>query len=186
MPRIKPRLARGRGIVFKPEEWNLPACAYRVGAQKTESLLGAGPLDPDDPGQARAYFQRWLSALGDHGVDREGIQEFRRHLDYPEVARRFRMIDDTESVVTKYGEHEERREVRRLLDDLRAKRGDGRRVMRRLQPYVVAVRRRQAERYLRQGLIGDAILNEVNEWLGDYDPVRGLTGTGLDAEALVV
>jgi CRISPR-associated endonuclease/helicase Cas3 len=99
----------GRVVVFEPAEGGLPPGAYRIGKQQTQAILAAGDLNPDDLSHVRTYFERWPGALGDDGIDRERIQECRRPLDYPETARRFRMIDDdTESVVvTGYGSEEE-------------------------------------------------------------------------------
>ncbi len=178
----------GRVIVFAPTEGRLPPGAYRIGCDVTRTLLGAGALDPDDPEHARRYFEMWLGTLGELGVDSKRIQECRRDLDYPEVAQRFRMIDDdTESVViTGYGSEQERRAVQRRVDELAAGHGDGRALVRRLQPYIVAVRRREAEGFRRRGFIGEPLASGLSEWLGDYHPVRGLVAQDMDAAALVV
>lgn len=178
----------GRVVVFETSEAKVPPGAYRIGRDVTRALVGAGDIDPDNPAHVHKYFERWIGALGEFGVDREGIQDCRKRLDYPEVARRFRMIDDdTEGVVvTNYGTPDEQQRVRNILEDLRYRRGSVRQLMRQLQPYVVSVRRRQAERYRRQGFIGEPILLGVSEWLGDYDLVRGLAARDLDAESLVI
>jgi CRISPR-associated endonuclease/helicase Cas3 len=97
------------------------------------------------------------------------------------------MIDEsTESVVvTQYGTEEERQSVRALLDLLRSETPEAGAVLRRLQPYMVAIAHRTAERNRQQGLI-DPILPGVNEWLGDYDEVRGLRSEQLGPESLVI
>lgn len=177
-------LEKGRVVVFRPRDGGLARGAYRTGVGITESLLEAGKADPDDPALARRYFQSLFQAVN---TDREGIQVLRSRLDYPEVARRFRMIEeDTESVVvTRYGTIEQQEEVRMLLDGLSTNRPSGRDAMRRLQPYIVAIRRRQAEEYRRRGLIAVAS-SGVGEWLGGYDPIRGLTAEDFDPGDLVL
>ena len=177
------RLERGRVLVFRPKEGGLPVGVYRVAAGTTESLLQRGGLDPDDPEVSRAYFRRLFETLD---TDAERIQELRARLDYPEVARRFRMIDDvTESVVVPYGSPEEQRAVGKWLDRLRDGAPDARLILRRLQPYLTSVREREARRYERQGLIGP-VLPGLGIWLGRYDAVRGLTSDDPDPDSLVV
>ena len=77
----------------------------------------------------------------------------------------------------------------RWLDALRAPGRAGGRppryLMRRLQPYLVSVRSREAARYRQRGLLGDVVPG-TSEWRGDYDEVLGLTGDGLNPDSLVV
>jgi CRISPR-associated endonuclease/helicase Cas3 len=175
---------KGQVIVFRPAEGGMPKGAYRVGVGITGALIGAGGLDPNDPEVSRAYFKRLFESVE---TDREAIQRLRAALDYPEIARRFRMIDDnTESVViTTYGSEEERSGVRGLVDRLRQGAPDARLVQRRLQPYLISLHSREAERHRREGLITD-VTPGLGEWLGDYDPVRGLVARDLDPDHLVV
>jgi CRISPR-associated endonuclease/helicase Cas3 len=171
------KLDRGRVVVFRPTEGRLPKGAYSMGCDVTRALLGTGNLDPDNPDDARRYFERWFQTLGPDGVDRERIQERRGRLDYPEVARRFRMIGDvTESVViTDYGTAGERRLVQRTLDRLGGAAPDARRLLRVLQPFIVSIRRWEADRHRSNRFIGEPLLPDVSVWLGSYHPVRGLT-----------
>jgi CRISPR-associated endonuclease/helicase Cas3 len=167
------RLSRGRVVVFQPANGRLPAGVYRTGTDVARVVLGQTGRDLYDPAVSREYF-RLLFEIVD--TDRGQIQLQRAALNYLETARRFRMIeDDTESlVVTSYGSGDERRRVRALLDRLRRGGPDGRDTLRRLQPYVVAVRKEQAARHRRQGLIAE-VMPGVGEWLGEYDDVRGLS-----------
>jgi CRISPR-associated endonuclease/helicase Cas3 len=178
---------RGRVIVFRPDEGGMPRGAYATGAGISAALYSEGKLDPDEPTAARGYFRRLYDTLGALATDRERIQETRASFDYPEVARRFRMIDeDAVSVaVTTYGEA--RRQVLDALELLR--RGnhpgaDARTLLRTLQPFLVSLRRREAERYHREGLLS-WVLPELGEWHGKYDPVRGLLPEDPDASALI-
>jgi hypothetical protein len=63
--------------------------------------------------------------------------------------------------------------------------------LRRLQPYLVALRRRQTQEYQRQGFITPVLVDDedrllVGQWLGRYDPVRGLVADDLDIDQLIV
>lgn len=178
------RLDSGRVVVFRPAEGGVPPGAYRTGTDVTGSLLGRGDLDPDNPQISREYFRLLFTSVE---TDRERIQELREHLNYPEVAKRFRLIDDdTESVaITNYGSDAERRLVRRWLDRLDEGAPEARHLQRYLQPYVVSVRKRVAEKYRRQRLIKE-IAPGLGEWMGDYDPVRGLQAKDPDPDRLVI
>jgi hypothetical protein len=65
----------------------------------------------------------------------------RAGLDYPEVARRCRLITDiTESVIlTDYGSAEEQAAVADLIVCVKRKDPDMRTILRKLQPYVVSM-----------------------------------------------
>lgn len=180
------RLATGRVIVFQPEGGGTPPGPYRTGTNVTRSLLGYGTLDPNLPEWPRRYFQLLFQSLD---TDSKRIQESRQRLDYPSTAQKFRMIDDaTESVaITAYGSTEERRTVQGLLDQLRHGSPNARLLLRQLQPYLVSLRTREAERYRQQGLIAP-VFGSLGEWRGAYDQVRGLVADprDLDLDALVV
>lgn len=177
------RLARGRVIVFQPAEGGLPPGAYRTAAGVTRALLGRGALDPDDPDVARAYFRQLYQTVD---TDAQRIQPLREAFDYPEVARRFRLIaDDTTTVVAPYGDTAERHHVANLIERLRRGAPDSRAILRALQPYLVTVRTREAARHARRGLIAP-IVPGVGEWLGAYHPVHGLVGDDPSPDALVV
>ncbi|MBI2952766.1 MAG: CRISPR-associated helicase Cas3' [Chloroflexi bacterium] len=177
------RLERGRVVVFRAADGGTPRGAYRTATGVTEALLEGSDLDPDSPVACHKYFRQLFATVE---TDREGIQGLRARFDYPEVAARFRMIDDaTQSVAVIYGGAKEERTTRALLDRLRDGGPEARTILRRLQPYLVSVRTREAERFRRQGLIAP-VTGDLGEWLGKYDSVRGLTGDGPDPDVLVV
>jgi CRISPR-associated endonuclease/helicase Cas3 len=178
------RLSRGQVIIFNPAEGNLPRGAYRTATDLTAALIGSADLDPDDPTVARRYFQQLFATLE---LDREGIQKLRANLDYPEVARRFQMIDDqTEDVIVAYGDEAAQRMVRAAIDHLQCGLPGTRTILRRLQPYLVSIHKHTADQYRRQHLIEPiANLPGLGVWLGTYDPIRGVTGADIDRELLV-
>lgn len=166
------RQALGRVVVFRPIDDSMPSGTYRTATGVTQALLRSDGFDPATDETARDYF-RSLYSLTDS--DPKGIQEMRKNLDYPAVAEAFRMIEDdtVQVVVTGYGTDEERLRVRRMLDQLRAGYGSPRLILRQLQPFVVSLRRKVAERYHNEGLIAE-LMPGIGEWLGEYDDVRGL------------
>ncbi|HEX5502614.1 MAG TPA: CRISPR-associated helicase Cas3' [Thermomicrobiales bacterium] len=180
----------GRVVVFEPEEGRQPPGAYRAGSDVTQVLLRAAAGDPNlhDPATFSAYFRRYYASLD---LDREKVEERRRALDYPEVARRYRLIDDDAvSVVVRYrGKGDEREEaganVDALLAALRAHPERSRSLVRRLQPYIVGVRQRLLDRYAGEGL-AEEVLPGLWEWCGKYDNVRGLGDGEPDLVRLVV
>jgi CRISPR-associated endonuclease/helicase Cas3 len=179
------RLQAGRVVVFQPAEGGLPRGAYQRATQTTRTMLNAGPLDMHDPHAIREYFAR-LYQLED--TDRNQIQKKRRELDYPEIARRFRMIEDhtINVVVTEYGSEEERQLVRSILSKLRAGVPPTRALLRRLQPYTVSLWRQQAREYQQRGFLSvQELAPGLWEWLGRYDPVRGLFAGDVGADQLV-
>jgi CRISPR-associated endonuclease/helicase Cas3 len=175
-------LDHGRVIVFEPAEGGEPQGAYKVGIGITRKLSGEGPLDPDDPAVARRYFQLLYETLD---ADREHIQELRQKLKYPDVARAFRMIDDdSDTVVVEYGVEQEQGRVRAAVDQLRSGTPNARLLMREIQPYTVAMRKRELEHLARQGLVS-RVIDGVWQWHGRYDEVQGVTGEDLPIDRLV-
>lgn len=180
------KLAAGRVVVFQPVDGGLPRGAYRRATQTTRTFLNSGSVDMSDPSSIHRYFAR-LYQLED--TDEKGVQKKRQELDYPEVADRFRMIDDdtVNVVVTKYGTEDERQRVRSVLARLRAGNPPTRRLLRQLQPYTVSLWRRKALEHQQRGFLStQEVAPGLWEWLGEYDPVRGLSTTDLDADQLVL
>ncbi len=176
------KLVRGRVLVFLPDGAGTPPGAYRAAAGVARAVLGGG-VDLDDPAVAREYFRRLYDTLE---TDARKIQKRRQAFDFPDVARRFRMIDDdTESVVIEtYGTDAERERVRSDISRLRS--GEGNRyLLRRLQPYTVSLYARKANELRNRGLI-EPLMDGVGVWHGGYDNVRGLLETGVDPDDLVV
>lgn len=176
------RLAQGRVIIFKPTEGGLPSGSYHTATDLTGTLVGSGTLDPDNPAHSRDYFERLFATVD---LDRDGIQDLREIWDYPEVSQNFRMIsDDTEDVIVSYGDDAARLMVQRAVDQLQHKTSGARALLRRIQPYLVAIPKRTAQQYRRKNLI-TPVLPELGVWLGKYDSIRGVTGEDIDRDLLV-
>jgi len=88
---------KGRVIVFDFEDNRSPPGAYRIGADDARILLQRNePERLHEPALHTEYFQ---CLFRDVDLDSKGVQPYRRDLNYPEVARRYKLIEDTLTVV---------------------------------------------------------------------------------------
>ena len=169
------RLDKGKVVLFWPEEGTTPRGPYRVGVEKARLLLEEHPPERlHDPGLYQAYFKELFTTVKTD----KGIQEHRKDLDYPEVARRYRLIqEDTVSVVVPYGEGLARLEAFQKAPSLQN--------WRRLQAYVVGLFRNQVRE--RRGFL-EAVpgFQDLYVWRGSYDPRRGLVEEYADPSDLIV
>ncbi len=174
------RLEAGRVVIFDPVEGGLPPGAYRTGFDTASAMLKAG-CDLADPETYQTYFRRLFQAVE---LDAEGIQPLREQFDFPEIARRFRMIpDDGEPVVVPLPGHEKK--VDELLRQVERRDQNGRALIRRLQPYMVNVSSRLLPQYEGESLV-QRVAPGLWRWSGRYDPIRGLVCEGQDPEQLVI
>jgi len=176
------RLDRGQVYVFEPEDGHTPPGAYRTATGLARAVLGKGDLDPNSAQAARDYFAQLFNTVN---LDRNEIQACRKRLDYPETAQRFQMIDDdTVSVVVRFGTEDQVRRLEETLDHVGRHQGSPRLLMRSLQPYMVNLRRKRAERLLREGLLSEVVPGLLL-WLGAYDRQRGLVTDDMRPNDLV-
>jgi len=176
------RLAEGRVVIFDPADGHLPPGTYRTATETTRNLLSQPTSDLNDPDLYRRYF---LGLYQGVELDAERIQPERERLNYPEVAKRFRLIkDDTAPVIVRYGERADA-DLPALLNAIRREEVPPRWAMRRLQPYLVSMRSRLLPRLESDGL-ARPIAAGLWEWLGRYDAMRGLVAEGPDPADLVV
>lgn len=164
----------GKVVVFRPEDDRMPAGVYRLAAGVTEVMLkaGGGAIDIHAPASFTSYF---VGLYNSSDLDRRGVVEARRALDFPAVAQRFRLIDDiTTGVLVPYGAGAEW--IMRLL------RGEefGRAQLRQMQSFVVSLYRGELEQGLASGAVtveGDAGVHVLR---GSYSDALGLTLPGDD------
>ena len=177
------RLREGRTVVFEAEGGTLPRGAYRTATETARILLRSPGFDFHDPAWYAKYFVLLYQA---RDLDEQRIQELRAALNYPETARRFRLIDeDTVPVVVPYrGRDGTDRTVDDLLAAVRALGEIPQAVFRRLQPFLVQLWRREAEAQARVGQL-EELRPGLWEWLGGYDALRGITDATGDPGALV-
>lgn len=139
---------RGGKAFFFLAETPPPPGLPRHGLEATAALLRGhgGALDLTAPALQQEYFRILYAGLD---LDARKVQPARRGLDFEEVARRFKMIEDgyTRPLVVPYGKALER------LDELRRARFPDRRLLRSLQAFTVNVPQRALEALGRQGAL---------------------------------
>jgi CRISPR-associated endonuclease/helicase Cas3 len=173
---------RGHVHVFRPADHKLPPGVYRTAADQTAVALAAlgrdaGERLATDPSLFSQYFQALYSALNTDlaGHGETAIQEDRRWLRFREVARKAKVIpDEGRPVVVPFGPGAA------LIAELRARPAGVHRFtradLRRLQRYMVNVRRDQCQQLLVCGQVQPLLPNLDLFALGDgaYHPELGV------------
>jgi CRISPR-associated endonuclease/helicase Cas3 len=171
------RLPEGLVVVFTPEDDQIPRGVYRTASDIARTMLSDPGVDLHDPEVFRTFFRALYAARG--GTDAEGIEALRGRLDFPSVARRFRIIsDDTLPVAVPYGD------ATRVLDALDDYPGDVR-LWRRLQGYLVQVHLGEAARLEQEGLIVQRP-SGARAWTGHYDERIGIGLRAADASQHII
>ncbi|WP_097654879.1 CRISPR-associated endonuclease Cas3'' [Candidatus Chloroploca asiatica] len=168
-------LERGRVVVFEPVDGGIPSGAYRTATDVTRTLVGGVGVDLDAPDDLRRYFRELFASID---LDSKQIQVLREQLNYPEVAKRFHLIDEAieHVVVTTYPPDNDviHQYVQDALTLLREEPAQARTAIRRLQPYLVSIPLREAQQHRKSGLIEELPLEGIGIWHGQYDHIRGL------------
>ncbi len=177
--RGRPR--RGEVVLFSPENGGLPPGAYAAGSKEAETMLReAGAFarrDLDDPEVSLAFFRRLYGLFGEKGLDKNGVQGFRKRLHFEETARAYRIIDDEAiPVVVSYDANPRAAAVREGALLRVGRRGYATRAdFRELQPFMVSLYERA-----HQKAVSDSSCSEIApglwRWTGDYD--SGSDGRG--------
>lgn len=172
----------GRVVLFNPVSGKLPTGPYRSGTALAAQMLTPS-FNFDDPHAYENYFRLLYQSVD---LDTKHIQELRSEFCFAEVARRFRMIEeDTLPVIVRPLGENHKENVNKLVDELNRQPTASRWLYRSLQPYIVNVRGRRMPAYERQGM-ARRLTPCVWEWLGRYDPVRGLDDGNFQPEELIV
>ena len=158
----------GEVIVFQPEGGRSPSGIYATAMAEARRILSQNDVDLDDPD----VFNKYFTALWQNcNLDAREICELRKRLDYPEVAARFRMIDeDTVSVLTDYG----RDTISSLIKNVKYRGCVSRDDWRKMQPFSVSIYRNDFDRHRREGQIGE-IVPGLFEWRGIYNRNYGIS-----------
>lgn len=175
----------GKVIVFEPAEGRIPQGTYRTATHIAKSLLAKDGVDLHNPKIYHQYFQT-LYRIVRENLDAYGIQELRQEFDYPQVAEKFKLIqDDSFPVVVHYAPKSApgADPAGELLSQIRSNPNPAlsRQTWRKLQPYLVQVPKSKFEQYEVGGFINEVVPG-LWEWMGKYDPVRGLIPEWNDTE----
>jgi CRISPR-associated endonuclease/helicase Cas3 len=159
----------GRVIVFQSRERRLPKDRwYKAGRDLVLNIWRVTGRWPDinEPADMQDYFHR-LYHTGE--LDQHRIQDLRRAFNFPEVAQKYRVIEDdtTPVVVTTWGGYET--VVQELLAQVRAE--PSRKHFRQLTPFQVNLRHYELARA--SGLVHEE-RSGLKLWIGPYDDRFGL------------
>lgn len=164
----------GRVVIFEPATGGSPTGPYQVGLNEARLFIrrqGAQALH--GPDVYRAYFATLFDQLD---LDQYGIQDKRMALNYPVVAKEYRLIrEDTVPVVVPFADADTRLAAWIAQPDWRAWRA--------LQPYLVNIYRQDIPRL-------DAWLHPISEhlfeWTGRYDPIKGIVPVDRDPADFII
>jgi CRISPR-associated endonuclease/helicase Cas3 len=183
----------GRFIVFRAQS-KPPAKSLQRGLEESLDFFRKGLPNLADPDIFAKYTKGLLSNLGQDGTDTPQVLAQERDLNFPEVASRFRMIDDSgQPVVADYSDAWER--VLELRRD-----GPSRHAFRRLQRYTVSLQPHEIARLQQLGVLEPLLFQRdaarpMASWVlkekvvGVYDERFGFGwqgGEGVEPAELVV
>lgn len=153
------RVSKGQVIVFDWSGNTSPPGSYKIGLADAKILLSRN--DPQRLHEPALHIEYFQCLFRDVDTDKRTIQSHRRDMNYPEVAKRYRLIEETVPVVIPtYGNGEGER---RLQLHLRAPSRDS---WRRLLPYVVNLRRTDLQK---MGSSLEQVTESLFRWNGPYD-----------------
>lgn len=175
------RLGRegGEVIVFRSAGGRLPPGHYSLATATTlQQLAAASPPDLADPETMRGYFRTLYNKTR---PDPRAITASRAALNFPEVARLYRLIDDATESAVALGWEAERTRIQDLLDALA--RSPSRATFRALVRYSVNLYARDVAELtsaIRQGPAGSIAICDApyDEKLGILAPQTGAAMSG--------
>jgi len=161
-------LEKGHVIVFEPQEANLPSGIYKTATGKSKLFLD-NPEKLQDPNIFYDYFNTLYS---DVNLDKSNIQELRKSFSFRDVAHKFKLIpDDTVNVIIENTQLVDKLPVN--LNVIKKKEFISRDEWRKLQPFIVSLRKYKVNDLLQQGLI-NKLIEDVYVWTGKYDQDEGI------------
>lgn len=171
---------KGQVIVFDFDGNQAPPGSYRIGMDDAEMLMKRNPPERmHEPDLHTEYFQ---CLFRDANMDEKGIQTHRRDFNYPEVAKRYKLIEDTVLIVI--ANYDNGEGERRLQTHLNA---PSRETYRSLIPYTVNLRHDELKRDEVAQCV-EEVREGIYRWTGAYDDQahRGLCGVVRDPADLYV
>jgi CRISPR-associated endonuclease/helicase Cas3 len=169
--------------VFEPADGLQPQVIYnRCGIAAASRRFGKGLADPDDLDTLRSYYQHRYrlqagrSSTDPNGGTGEAIEALREKLDYPETARRMRMIDNEHSVAVvvlrPQLDHHDRQVAQDAIAQLRSGRPTPE-TYRALQDHMASIPQGELETAINTGHAAE-VAGDLYEWTGSYHPQRGI------------
>lgn len=160
------KLDFGHVIVFQTEDQRMPGGAYRRGASITAGMLSqsADGVDIAVPAEFTEYFVRLYNT---EDLDARHIAGLRKSFDFPTVAEKFKLIEETTAVLVPYGEGERWRD--RVQSGEKMTRGK----LREMQPFMVSLYEIELRKALESGDVVRTA-DGIHVFTGRYDGQLGL------------
>lgn len=162
------KLDKGKVIVFTPQENKLPKGIYKMATDKSKIFL-------DDPKQlltAEIFLDYFATLYKDANLDKKEINELRKSFKFREVSRKFKIIpDDTVNVIIENNDIVDQLPVN--LNVIKDKEFISREEWRKLQPYIISIRKYKVNDLLKDGMLYE-LLEDVYVWNGKYDQKEGI------------
>lgn len=173
----------GAMTTFELVNGGMPPGEYTTGTRYTTGARAhfGEAFAPEAPEVLRWWYHRLYGGGGPDGpvdFDARKVDAARRSFDYPETARRFRMIEPQVPLVVDWGPLHDRVRVDATVDAIRSRERVDRSAIRHLARFCISVRAEWATRHRRAGYV-DAI-EEVEgqlrlaRWTGAYDERLGV------------
>ena len=162
------KLDKGKVIVFTPQENKLPKGIYKMATDKSKMFLD----DPDQLLTAEIFLDYFATLYKDANLDKKDINELRKSFKFREVSRQFKIIpDDTVNVIIENNDIVDQLPVN--LNVIKDKEFISREEWRKLQPYLISIRKYKVNDLLKEGMLYE-LLEEVYVWTGKYDTKEGI------------
>ncbi len=172
------KLHEGEVVVFTPSNGRNPSGSYRTAIDESIQVLSQPKCDLHSPEVFELYYSKLWGTVN---LDSKEITNFRKQLDFPEVAKRFKMIDDdTIPVVVSYGPPG----PTEILKSIRNKGFVSLDDWRKLQAYNVNIYRWQFQQYCKEHLLSK-VNEDLFEWIGDYNHKTGISKEFIDPADLI-
>jgi len=162
------KLDKGKVIVFTPQENKLPKGIYKTATDKSKLFL----KDPDQLLTAEIFLDYFDTLYKDVNLDKKKINESRKSFKFREVSRQFKIIpDDTVNVIIENNDIVDQLPVN--LNIIKEKEFISREEWRKLQPYIISIRKYKVNDLLKDGMLYE-LLEDVYVWTGKYDEKEGI------------
>lgn len=177
------RNTKGKVIIFDFPEQRSPSQTYKLGIENAGILLKRNkPEKLHDPDLYTEFFQMMFR---DVNLDKYNIQSDRKELDFPVVAEKYKLIEDTVPVVIlTYDNNEGEKRLQKYLEK------PSRETWRALMPYIVNLHYYDTQKEdIKECIVPiDETNTNLYKWIGVYDEKthRGIRDIIRDPSDLII
>lgn len=177
------RNIKGKVIIFDFPEQQFPSQTYKLGIENAGILLKRNPPEKlHDPDLYTEFFQMLFK---DVNLDKHNIQSYRRELDFPIVAEKYKLIENTVPVVIlTYDNNEGEKRLKNYIYK------PSRETWCALMPYIVNLHYYDTQKEdIKECIIPiEETKTNLHKWIGTYDEIthRGIRDIVRDPADLII